>query len=82
MPRQYRYFSADNHFESLPETWTHRVLAKYHVIDGLPADLSPRPKSLALVNEQFAGVPEEERSAILAKTQSVLSPRSRMSPHE
>ena len=29
MSRQYRYFSADSHFESLPETWTHRVPAKF-----------------------------------------------------
>jgi predicted TIM-barrel fold metal-dependent hydrolase len=29
MARKYRYFSADSHFESLPETWTHRVPAKY-----------------------------------------------------
>ena len=29
MPRAYRYFSADSHFESLPETWTHRVPAQY-----------------------------------------------------
>ena len=29
MPRNYRYFSADSHFESLPETWTHRVPAQY-----------------------------------------------------
>ena len=29
MPRDYRYFSADSHFESLPETWTHRVPAQY-----------------------------------------------------
>jgi len=29
MARKYRYFSADSHFERLPETWTHRVPAKY-----------------------------------------------------
>src|SRR4030095_9597906 len=29
MARMYRYFSADSHFERLPETWTHRVPAKY-----------------------------------------------------
>jgi uncharacterized protein len=29
MARRYRYFSADSHFESLPETWTHRVPAKF-----------------------------------------------------
>ncbi|TMA63231.1 MAG: hypothetical protein E6J73_09330, partial [Deltaproteobacteria bacterium] len=29
MSRQYRHFSADSHFESLPETWTHRVPAQF-----------------------------------------------------
>ena len=29
MSRKYRYFSADSHYESLPESWTHRVPAKY-----------------------------------------------------
>jgi len=29
MARMYRYFSADSHFESLPETWAHRVPAQY-----------------------------------------------------
>ena len=40
MPRKYRYFSADSHFESLPETWTHRVPAKYR-------DRAPRRIKLA-----------------------------------
>jgi len=29
MARKYHYFSADSHFECLPETWTHRVPAKF-----------------------------------------------------
>jgi len=40
MSRKYRYFSADSHFESLPETWTHRVPAKYR-------DRAPRRIKLA-----------------------------------
>ena len=40
MPRQYRYFSADSHFECLPETWTHRVPQRYR-------DRAPRRVKLA-----------------------------------
>lgn len=40
MARNYRFFSADSHFESLPETWTHRVPAKYR-------DRAPRRVKLA-----------------------------------
>ena len=40
MPRDYRHFSADSHFESLPETWTHRVPAQYR-------DRAPRRIKLA-----------------------------------
>ncbi len=40
MARKYRYFSADSHYESLPETWTHRVPAKYR-------DRAPRRIKLA-----------------------------------
>ena len=40
MARNYRYFSADSHFESLPETWTHRVPARYR-------DRAPRRIKLA-----------------------------------
>jgi predicted TIM-barrel fold metal-dependent hydrolase len=40
MARRYRYFSADGHFESLPETWTHRVPAKFR-------DRAPRRIKLA-----------------------------------
>ena len=40
MARKYRYFSADSHFECLPETWTHRVPAKYR-------DRAPRRIKLA-----------------------------------
>lgn len=40
MPRQYRYFSADSHFESAPENWTYRVPAKYR-------DRAPRRIKLA-----------------------------------
>src|SRR5262249_47435755 len=40
MARKYRYFSADSHFESLPETWTHRVPAKFR-------DRAPRRIKLA-----------------------------------
>ena len=29
MARNYRYISADSHFESPPEQWTHRVAASY-----------------------------------------------------
>ena len=40
MARKYRYFSADSHFESLPETWTHRVPPKFR-------DRAPRRIKLA-----------------------------------
>ncbi|MEX0806669.1 MAG: amidohydrolase family protein [Candidatus Binatia bacterium] len=40
MARKYRYFSADSHFESLPESWTHRVPEKYR-------DRAPRRIKLA-----------------------------------
>ena len=40
MSRQYRHFSADSHFECLPETWTHRVPAKFR-------DRAPRRIKLA-----------------------------------
>jgi predicted TIM-barrel fold metal-dependent hydrolase len=40
MSRKYRYFSADSHFESLPETWTQRVPAKFR-------DRAPRRIRLA-----------------------------------
>ena len=40
MARKYRYFSADSHFESLPETWTHRVPEKFR-------DRAPRRIKLA-----------------------------------
>ena len=40
MSRKYRYFSADSHYESLPENWTHRVPAKYR-------DRAPRRIKLA-----------------------------------
>ena len=40
MARKYHYFSADSHFECLPETWTHRVPAKFR-------DRAPRHIKLA-----------------------------------
>jgi predicted TIM-barrel fold metal-dependent hydrolase len=40
MAPTYRYFSADSHFECLPETWTHRIPAKYR-------DRAPRRIKLA-----------------------------------
>jgi predicted TIM-barrel fold metal-dependent hydrolase len=40
MAPSYRYFSADSHFECLPETWTHRIPAKYR-------DRAPRRIKLA-----------------------------------
>src|SRR5574341_1384352 len=40
MARKYCYFSADSHFESLPETWTHRVPEKFR-------DRAPRRIKLA-----------------------------------
>ena len=40
MTRSYRYFSADSHYESLPENWTHRVPVKFR-------DLAPRRIKLA-----------------------------------
>ena len=40
MARNYRYISADSHYESPPEQWTHRVPAKYR-------DRAPRRVKLA-----------------------------------
>ena len=40
MARSFHYFSADSHFECLPETWTHRIPAKYR-------DRAPRRIKLA-----------------------------------
>jgi len=40
MPRNYRYISADSHFESPPEQWTHRVPKQYR-------DRAPRRIKLA-----------------------------------
>src|SRR5262245_2603368 len=40
MARKYLYFSADSHFERLPETWTHRVPPKFR-------DRATRRSSLA-----------------------------------
>jgi hypothetical protein len=40
MARQYRYISADGHFESPPEQWTHRVPKQYR-------DRAPRRIKLA-----------------------------------
>jgi predicted TIM-barrel fold metal-dependent hydrolase len=40
MARNYRYISADSHFESLPEQWTHRVAKQYR-------DRAPRRIRLA-----------------------------------
>ena len=40
MARHYRYISADGHFESPPEQWTHRVPKQYR-------DRAPRRVKLA-----------------------------------
>src|ERR671924_2343279 len=40
MARNYRYISADSHFESPPEQWTHRVAPQYR-------DRAPRRIKLA-----------------------------------
>ena len=60
MVRQYRYFSADSHFESLPEIWTHRVPARYR-------DRAPRRIKLADGRDAIAeeGQPLEYRGTNL-----------------
>src|SRR5581483_4996847 len=60
MARKYRYFSADSHFESLPETWTHRVPAKYR-------DRAPRRIKLSDGRDAIAeeGQPLEYRGTNL-----------------
>ncbi len=68
MSRQYRHFSADSHFESLPETWTHRVPAKYR--DRAPRRIKLADGRDAIIDEGqpleyrgtnlFAGKPLEE----------------------
>ena len=49
MARKYRYFSADSHYESLPETWTHRVPAKYR--DRVPRRIKLADGRDAIVDE-------------------------------
>ena len=68
MSRQYRHFSADSHFECLPETWTHRVPAKFR--DRAPRRIKLADGRDAIVEEGqpleyrgtnlFAGKPLEE----------------------
>jgi len=56
MARPYRYFSADSHFESLPETWTHRVPAKFRgraAARRLPAH--PKPRIVRPANPPLQG---------------------------
>ena len=58
MARKYRYFSADSHYESLPESWTHRVPAKYR--DRAPRRIKLADGRDAIVDE---GQPLEYRAA-------------------
>ncbi len=60
MARKYRYFSADSHFESLPETWTHRVPAQYR--DRAPRRIKLADGRDAIVEE---GQPLEYRGTTL-----------------
>ncbi len=59
MSRKYRYFSADSHFESLPETWTHRVPVKFR--DRAPRRIKLADGRDAIIEE---GQPLEYRGPI------------------
>ncbi len=67
MARAYRYISADGHFESPPEQWTHRVPARYRdraprtikLADGHDAIVSEgRPVTYGGTSTYGAGPPE------------------------
>jgi predicted TIM-barrel fold metal-dependent hydrolase len=60
MARNYRYFSADSQCESLPETWTHRVPAKYR--DRVPRRVKLANDRDAIIEE---GQPLEYRGTNL-----------------
>ena len=72
MARSYRYVSADSHFESPPDLWTHRVPAKYR--DRAPRRIKLSNGMDAIVEEgrpieysgtnQFAGKSPEEFSPV------------------
>ncbi len=72
MARSYRYVSADSHFESPPDMWTHRVPAKYR--DRAPRRIKLSNGMDAIVEEgrpieysgtnQFAGKSPEEFSPV------------------
>ena len=72
MARRYRYVSADSHFESPPDMWTHRVPAKYR--DRAPRRIKLSNGKDAIVEEgrppevsgtnQFAGKSPEEFSPV------------------
>ena len=72
MARRYRYVSADSHFESPPDLWTHRVPAKYR--DRAPRRIKLSNGMDAIVEEgrpieysgtnQFAGKSPEEFSPV------------------
>lgn len=72
MARSYRYVSADSHFESPPDMWTHRVPAKYRdraprrikLANGMDAIVEEgRPPEVSGTN-QFAGKSPEEFSPV------------------
>jgi predicted TIM-barrel fold metal-dependent hydrolase len=72
MGRKYRYFSADSHFESAPDMWTHRVPKQYR--DRAPRRIKLPNGKDAIVEEgrsltfrgtnQFAGKSLEEFSPV------------------
>ncbi len=72
MARSYRYVSADSHFESPPDMWTHRVPAKYRdraprrikLANGMDAIVEEgQPPEVSGTN-QFAGKSSEEFSPV------------------
>ena len=66
MVRSYRYFSADSHFESLPESWTHRVPEKYR--DRAPRRIKLADGRDAILEE---GQPLEYRGTALFAGKSI-----------
>ena len=65
----YRLFSADSHLEISPDRWTDRVpdvgIDKIMWGNDLPHSAGDWPNSKRVIEDIFAGVPEDEKRKIL-----------------
>ena len=93
MPRQYRFFSADSHFECLPETWTHRVPPRFRdraprrvrLADGRDAILEEGQPLEYRGTALFAGKSPEEFNPVRLEFESSAgagSPQQRLKEQE